>query len=95
MAQGSGRGVTPGVTRGVTRGGVGLVWLALGLFVLHAGYLAYLRGPFCVDDAYISFRYAASLLDGQGLVFNAGERVEGYTNFGWGSGSIRPGRPVP
>jgi hypothetical protein len=62
---------------------VGLVWLALGLFVLHAGYLAYLRGPFCVDDAYISFRYAASLLDGQGLVFNAGERVEGYTNFGW------------
>jgi hypothetical protein len=59
------------------------VWLALGVFVLHAGYLAYLRGPYCVDDAYISFRYAASFLDGQGLVFNAGERVEGYTNFGW------------
>ncbi len=36
-----------------------------------------------VDDAYISFRYAANLLDGHGLVFNPGERVEGYTNFLW------------
>jgi hypothetical protein len=33
------------------------------------------------DDAYISFRYARNLLDGNGLVFNPGERVEGYTNF--------------
>src|SRR6266850_1885798 len=35
------------------------------------------------DDAYISFRYADHLLRGMGLVFNAGERVEGYTNFLW------------
>jgi arabinofuranosyltransferase len=35
------------------------------------------------DDAYISFRYAANLLDGHGLVWNVGERVEGYTNFLW------------
>lgn len=35
------------------------------------------------DDAFISFRYAQNLLDGHGLVFNAGERVEGYTNFAW------------
>ncbi len=35
------------------------------------------------DDAYISFRYAANFLHGDGLVFNAGERVEGYTNFLW------------
>ncbi len=35
------------------------------------------------DDAYISFRYAANLLNGDGLVYNAGERVEGYTNFLW------------
>jgi len=33
------------------------------------------------DDAYISFRYAQNLADGQGLVFNSGERVEGYSNF--------------
>jgi arabinofuranosyltransferase len=36
-----------------------------------------------VDDAYISFRYAAHLAAGDGLVFNVGERVEGYSNFLW------------
>lgn len=35
------------------------------------------------DDAFISFRYARNLIDGRGLVFNPGERVEGYTNFLW------------
>ncbi len=35
------------------------------------------------DDAYISFRYAANFSGGHGLVFNPGERVEGYTNFAW------------
>ena len=38
---------------------------------------------FYQDDAYISFRYVANYLDGHGLVYNVGERVEGYTNFGW------------
>jgi hypothetical protein len=32
------------------------------------------------DDAYISLRYAWNLSQGNGLVWNAGERVEGYTN---------------
>ena len=36
---------------------------------------------YTVDDAYISFRYARNLAHGHGLVYNAGERVEGYTNF--------------
>ncbi len=35
------------------------------------------------DDAFISFRYARNFVDGHGLVFNVGERVEGYTNFSW------------
>jgi len=35
------------------------------------------------DDAFISFRYAQNWVDGNGLVFNPGERVEGYTNFLW------------
>jgi arabinofuranosyltransferase len=35
------------------------------------------------DDAYISFRYAENLVNGHGLVFNPGERVEGYTDFLW------------
>lgn len=38
---------------------------------------------YTVDDAYISFRYAQNLVDGYGLVYNVGERVEGYTNFLW------------
>lgn len=38
---------------------------------------------FTHDDAYISFRYAENLVQGNGLVFNPGERVEGYTNFLW------------
>ena len=32
------------------------------------------------DDAYISYRYARNLAAGEGLVFNPGERVEGYSN---------------
>ncbi|WP_146155974.1 ArnT family glycosyltransferase [Enhygromyxa salina] len=38
---------------------------------------------FTYDDAYISYRYARNLAEGHGLVFNIGERVEGYTNFAW------------
>lgn len=36
------------------------------------------------DDAFISYRYAQHLSQGDGLVFNIGETpVEGYTNFLW------------
>ncbi len=35
------------------------------------------------EDAFISFRYSQNLAEGNGLVFNAGERVEGYSNFLW------------
>jgi hypothetical protein len=35
------------------------------------------------DDAFISLRYARNLIEGHGLVYNVGERVEGYTNFLW------------
>lgn len=40
-------------------------------------------GRWMADDAFISFRYAQHLIAGDGLVFNVGERVEGYTNFLW------------
>jgi hypothetical protein len=36
-----------------------------------------------VDDAATSLQYAKNLALGNGLVFNVGERVEGYTNFLW------------
>lgn len=35
------------------------------------------------DDAFISFRYAENLARGNGLVFNIGERVEGFSNPSW------------
>ena len=35
------------------------------------------------DDAHISMRYAWNLANGHGLVFNLGERVQGYTNPLW------------
>ena len=35
------------------------------------------------DDEMISMRYARNLAEGFGLVWNPGERVEGYTNFGF------------
>lgn len=47
-----------------------LAWLVVRLLRL---------GP--VDDAFISLRYAFHWAHGNGLVYNAGERVEGYTNF--------------
>ncbi len=38
---------------------------------------------FVQDDAFITYRYARNLARGEGLVFNPGEEVEGYTNFLW------------
>ncbi len=38
---------------------------------------------FVQDDTYISLRYARNLIEGQGLVMNPGQKVEGYTNFLW------------
>ena len=52
-------------------------WLAL------LAFLAYGARRFLLDDAFISFRYARNLLEGNGLVWNPGERVEGYSNFLW------------
>jgi arabinofuranosyltransferase len=42
-----------------------------------------LENQFMQDDAFTSLRYAKNFADGKGLVFNEGERVEGYTNFLW------------
>ena len=40
-------------------------------------------GPHPIDDAYITFRYSRNLAEGLGPVWNAGDPVEGYTNFLW------------
>ena len=38
---------------------------------------------FIQDDAFTALRYVKNFINGYGLVFNQGERVEGYTNFLW------------
>src|SRR4030095_10489577 len=38
---------------------------------------------FIQDDSFITFRYVKNFTEGSGLVFNIGERVEGYTCFLW------------
>ena len=53
-----------------------LPWLALLAWLTSVSW-------FLTDDAFISFRYVRNLLNGHGLVFNVGERVEGYSNFLW------------
>lgn len=47
------------------------------------GVSAACRDAWTCDDAFIVFRYARNLVDGLGLVFNAGERVEGFTDLLW------------
>jgi len=54
-----------------------LLALAVLLFAANAAHFAGLQ----LDDSFISFRYARNLVEGHGLVFNPGDRVEGYTNF--------------
>lgn len=55
-----------------------IIFAAIAIFIFNCTNLFFTQ-----DDAYISFRYAANFLAGKGLVYNAGEHVEGYTNFLW------------
>lgn len=88
------RGISPVVETGLA----GLAWLVallstprkhpaiavgLGLVCLWMVVAGRVMGDWQMDDAYISYRYAWNLLNGNGLVYNPGEIVEGYTNFSW------------
>lgn len=53
-----------------------------GPIILFLAHTALYRG-FVVDDAFITFRYVHQWIHGNGLVYNVGERVEGYSNFLW------------
>ena len=78
---------------GSTRLRAAILLALCGLLALHA--LHFLQP---VDDAFISFRYAENLAAGRGCVFNAGERVEGYSNFLWVAllaACRRIGAPIP
>ncbi len=59
------------------------LWVAAcaAVVLLYLGHLsAYF--DFTADDPGITFRYGANLFDGRGLVYNPGEHIEGYSNFG-------------
>ena len=53
--------------------------ICLILFLLHGA----LYRHFFIDDAYITFRYVKQFTSGNGVVYNIGEFVEGYSNFLW------------
>lgn len=56
-----------------------LLLVAVAIFLLHAR----LYWQWTEDDAFITYRYAHHLAGGSGLVFNLGERIEGYSNLSW------------
>jgi len=60
-----------------------LLWAGLLAIVVLADHYSALYYRMGVDDSYISMQYARNLYEGNGIVFNLGERVEGYTNFLW------------
>lgn len=59
---------------------VSLIWS--GLFIYQSSFVAIdgQRYYSLFDDSMISMRYAWNFAHGQGLVWNAGQRVEGYSN---------------
>lgn len=59
------------------------ILLAATSMILLCEHYSRLYGRNVVDDAMTSMQYAKQLALGNGLVFNVGERVEGYTNFAW------------
>lgn len=57
-------------------------FIALGIFAIILYYYSK-TFDFIQDDSFITYRYVKNFTDGNGLVFNIGERVEGYTCFLW------------
>jgi hypothetical protein len=57
---------------------VGLGVLAIAVYAISVG--TFLQSG---EDSFISFRYVEQLAGGHGLVYNRGDRVEGYSNLLW------------
>ncbi len=54
------------------------------VFIFQTSFIVDGERYFCLfDDAMISMRYAKNLASGAGLVWNPGERIEGFTNLLW------------
>ena len=73
----------PRWSRGYTRISAWILPLLLIGAFLHFAIIVAFYSQFTIDDAYITFRYAHNLAQGNGLVFNIGDPVEGFSNFSW------------
>ena len=72
--------MSEGSTRVKPFSGTRVAGLVVGIVAaLHAAYYF----PRCVDDLFISLRFAENFAHGRGIVFNPGERVEGYSSPLW------------
>jgi hypothetical protein len=52
-------------------------------FAVVLGWLQVQYAGYIKDDTFIALRYARNLAEGHGMVFNYGQRLEGYTDFLW------------
>lgn len=52
-------------------------------FAVVLGWLQYKYAGYIKDDTFIALRYARNVAEGHGMVFNYGQRLEGYTDFLW------------
>jgi hypothetical protein len=77
-------GTSASDTARLTRAQIALLaLLVLGGVIALFAQDAWVADRYMTDDAFISFRYAKHLAEGAGPVWSPGDRVEGYTNFGW------------
>ena len=58
-------------------------WIAAAAVIAHGVFHSLLYGRVISGDAYTYCRYAENFAQGNGLVFNPGERADGYTSFLW------------
>jgi len=72
------------VTGSADRAGSPTRWLVAAGALLACCYIWHAWSAYYVsDDGYIALRYVKNFVEGNGVVYNPGERVEGYNNFLW------------
>lgn len=65
--------------RSISRNDLLLLILMYGIFL----FIAVNFFGWIVDDLYIYFRYVSNFVNGDGIVYNPGEHVEGFSGFSW------------
>lgn len=60
-----------------------LLFISISFMAIFISLIYSIKLRWLGDDIFIGFRYIQNFLDGHGLVYNVGERVEGYTDFLW------------